>query len=87
MQERKERVMRSPRLDAMGVATLSGLMLRNWEIITTPIITLPSKALARLAADMLEPPSKSRPCIPACCPLTKPRNMEMNVARLATTNA
>ena len=87
MKERNDSVMRSPRLEAMGVATLSGLILRQWDTITTVIMTLPSKALARHAADILEPPSSRSSWKLVCSPLTRPRKREMRVARPATTSA
>lgn len=42
-------VTKSPRLAAMGVATLSGLMLYFFENTITPHINTPSKALANAA--------------------------------------
>lgn len=39
-------VVRSPRLAAMGVATLSGLMLHHRDNSTTPTIMLPVKDAA-----------------------------------------
>ena len=50
---RMERVTRSPRAAAMGVATLSGLMLLRWLKITTMHMMLPSRRLATEAVVML----------------------------------
>ena len=47
------RVMRSPRLAAMGVATLSGLMLHFLENTTTAAITEPRMRLASVAVTKL----------------------------------
>ena len=41
MTARREIVVRSPKEAAIGVATLSGLMRRRRETITTPIISEP----------------------------------------------
>ena len=45
--------MRSPKLAAMGVATLSGLMLHFLENTTTAAITEPRMKLARVAVTKL----------------------------------
>jgi hypothetical protein len=56
--DRMQRVTRSPRDAAMGVATLSGLMLRGRDRMTMIIITELRRKLAMQAADMLEPPMR-----------------------------
>ena len=48
------KVTKSPKLAAMGVATLSGLMSSLLEAIITPIITTPRLKLAIEAVKMLE---------------------------------
>ena len=45
--------MRSPKLAAMGVATLSGLMLNFLELRTTATITEPRIKLAKVAVTKL----------------------------------
>lgn len=74
--DKSARVMRSPKLAAMGVATLSGLMLHFLEQSTTATITEPRIRLAnvavtkllaqrRLAWWMLNSPSSIHPMITA----------------------
>ena len=87
MTERKVRVIKSPRLAAIGVAMLSGLILRGLEAITIMIMIPPSRTLAKHAADMLAPPTSSKPSVLGCSLLTNPKRREMRVARPATTRA
>ena len=87
MYDRKDRVTRSPRLAAMGVATLSGLMLSGRDTITMVTMRLPRTALAKLAADILEPPMRRTSIQPGRAPPINPRATERRVARKATTSA
>ena len=83
MTDSRPSVTRSPREAAIGVATLSGLILRWCESRMTTIMMEPSTALAMAALPMAEAPRSSmwEPVRSA------PRMIEMRVAKPATTRA
>ena len=87
MPESMHNVTKSPRLAAIGVATLSGLICSGRDNRTIMIIKELNIALAKHAADILEPPTK-RMCVTyKCCPPIALSIIEVSVAINATTNA
>ena len=83
MIESSPSVTKSPRLAAIGVATLSGLIFTRCEIKITMIITEAKTRLAMAALPMAEAARISM-CDVARSP---PTDIEMRVARPATIRA
>ena len=79
----RPKVTRSPKEAAIGVATLSGLILKWCERRMTMIMTDPSTTLAMAALPMAEAPRSSM----WETARSVPRTMEIMVAKPATTNA